>query len=160
MNWYSSMVFPFFQRETTSEISIGFPEGKVPPKLGLLYKERISPTRADSFLSELIPLTTETKMKMADLLPLKMHWFILTDKILDKSWLLYMHILFKATNKPRFGRKINCSQQHMIYNQTCLKGSPKGRTKFGCLRQVTPLYRFIGTVFRFKGSRKSGCLRQ
>ena len=24
------------------------------------------------------------------------------------------------------------------YSQTCLKGSPKGRTKSGCLRQVTP----------------------
>ena len=24
------------------------------------------------------------------------------------------------------------------YNQTCLKGSPKGRKKSGCLRQVTP----------------------
>ena len=24
------------------------------------------------------------------------------------------------------------------YSQTCLKGSPKGRAKFGCLRQVTP----------------------
>ena len=26
----------------------------------------------------------------------------------------------------------------LIYSQTCLKGSPKGRTKSGCLRQVTP----------------------
>ena len=24
------------------------------------------------------------------------------------------------------------------YSQTCLKGSPKGKTKSGCLRQVTP----------------------
>ena len=26
----------------------------------------------------------------------------------------------------------------LLYSQTCLKGSPKGRTKNGCLRQVTP----------------------
>ena len=28
---------------------------------------------------------------------------------------------------------VNC----IIYSQTCLKGSSKGRTKSGCLRQVT-----------------------
>ena len=26
----------------------------------------------------------------------------------------------------------------LIYSQNCLKGSPKGRTKSGCSRQVTP----------------------
>ena len=34
--------------------------------------------------------------------------------------------------------KPSADNAESIYSQTCLKGSPKGRTKSGCLRQVTP----------------------
>ena len=34
-----------------------------------------------------------------------------------------------------------------MYSHTCVKGSPKGRTKFACLRQVTLIYRFIAEYF-------------
>ena len=41
-----------------------------------------------------------------------------------------------------YNSTVSLSQQsqvpYRIYSQTCLKGSPKGRTKRGCLRQVTP----------------------
>ena len=30
------------------------------------------------------------------------------------------------------------NKSHPTYSQTCLKGSSMGRTKSGCLRQVTP----------------------
>ena len=40
--------------------------------------------------------------------------------------------------------KIAWSSGHSEYNR--IKGSPKGRTKIGWLRQVIPQYRFICTV--------------
>ena len=42
---------------------------------------------------------------------------------------------------------------------TCLKWSPKGSLKIGCLRQVTPQYRFIFTEFWFKGPEKRWLLK-
>ena len=47
-----------------------------------------------------------------------------------------------------------------MHSQTFLEGSPRESQKIGCLRQVIPQYRFICTVFGFKGTRKCGCLRQ
>ena len=35
----------------------------------------------------------------------------------------------------------------LLYSQTCLKGSPKRRSKGGCIRKVTPQYRFVPLYF-------------
>ena len=43
---------------------------------------------------------------------------------------------FLTVKKCDFHKPIIHSQIH--FSQTCLKGSPKGRTKTGCLSQVTP----------------------
>ena len=69
----------------------------------------------------------------------------------------------KSTNDPTLRGFIvpfcKLWRQVWLYSITCLKGPPKGGTKTCCLRQVA-LYRFIFTVFWFKGPRKCGCLRQ
>ena len=57
-----------------------------------------------------------------------------------------------------FGCKIAFSIS--VYSLSVLRGHPRDGQKIGCGRQVTPYYRFICTVFWFKGPRKFGCLRQ
>ena len=46
-----------------------------------------------------------------------------------------------------------------LMQSTCLKWSPKGSLKIGCLRQVTPQCRFIFTEFWFKGPKKRWLLK-
>ena len=73
-------------------------------------------------------------------------WFFCALVGIAKIWILKVKILKIGAPKVitinvlmvelfGFARQYNIQR---MYSQTCIKGSPKGRTKIGCLRQMTP----------------------
>ena len=59
--------------------------------------------------------------------------------IISKEALFYQHQHMRATRLSLANRVFdNVYYDQNYYSQTCLKGSPKGRTKIGRLRQGTP----------------------
>ena len=73
---------------------------------------------------------------------------------------LSVYIHFSVTVTERISCKTLVSVWHLPYNsQTCFKGSPKREKKHDFIRLGTPQYRFIVTLFGFKGPAKVTALK-